>query len=118
MRRSAALIVTGAVGLAMMSVPASADPKPNVIVGTVFNDTLVGTLHADVIIGLQGRDWMTGRQSGDVLHGGRGNDRLTDWRTARGTDVLIGGPGSNDLCVGNSWDTFAASCERQRVRGG
>jgi len=74
---------------------------PNVINGTIGNDTLNGGPGNDAIYGLEGNDWLLGgtgldEQGNDLLDGGPGDDRLDGYG---GNDTLTGGVGT-DLLVG------------------
>lgn len=103
--------------------------SPNLIGGTINNDTLPGTLGNDAIYGQGGADILLGNAGddmlfsgviytptgnlpdliGDRLEGGGGNDSLTG---GSGNDVLIGGTGSNKLDGGGGIDTAIFSGTR------
>lgn len=120
---SALLLVGGLVGLAagaaqvQAAVPTCAGERAT-LVGTSGSDELVGTRHRDVIVGGAGDDVINGRGGSDLIcggpdadeiQGGRGNDVLRGdgdrlGRDVTGTylvgDVLIGGPGDDQLVGG------------------
>jgi hypothetical protein len=85
----------------------------NVIVGTIGRDRLIGTNGRDAIFGLAGNDAIFGNAGRDRLYGGRGNDRL--WGLDSSRDVLRGGLGGTDTCIGRVNDSFR-NCEIIVVR--
>lgn len=95
-----------------------ADPQPNFIIGTSGKDVLIGTRHNDFIAGRRGDDRLVGLRGNDTLVGGPGNDILrAAWPFDHsGKDVLRGGLGRDDLCIGDASDVFRG-CETVRIRG-
>ena len=85
----------------------------NVIVGTPGRDRLKGTSGRDAIFGLGSNDVLFGNAGRDRLYGGRGNDRL--WGLDSSRDILRGGLGGNDTCIGRVNDQFR-NCENIVIR--
>jgi hypothetical protein len=80
----------------------------NVIVGTPGRDRLTGTSGRDAIFGLGRHDVLFGGPGRDRLYGGRGNDTL--WGLDNSRDILRGGLGGTDTCIGRANDQFR-NCE-------
>ncbi|MGL4239333.1 Hint domain-containing protein [Tabrizicola sp.] len=74
-----------------------------VVIGSVFNDTITGSSSTDTLLGGDGNDRLSGGASGDSLVGGEGND------------TLIGGTGGDRLNGGNGIDTADYSTSSQGV---
>lgn len=77
----------------------------NLIVGTDDDDSLTGTEKPDLIFGLGGHDTIQGGNQDDCLVGGDGDDVIGgDREGENGQDVLLGGPGRDELDGGNGKD--------------
>jgi len=115
---STSLILTSAVIVCAVTVPATAPAAPATcqgvhvtIRGTVNDDTLRGTRGRDVILGgpgndtirgLAGNDLICGGEGDDGLAGGRGDDELQGGSQTSTGDVLRGGAGNDHLVPGLS----------------
>jgi Ca2+-binding RTX toxin-like protein len=87
-------------------------PGPDVIMGTVGNDSIQGGNDDDVICSLDGHDvvtggngsdWISGGDSYDTLTGGEGDDTIYG---NEGPDQLYGGEGDDDLLGGTGNDAL------------
>lgn len=78
--------------------------------GLEGDDTIRGDDGADLILGGPGADDLDGAEGSDRVFGGAGNDEIRDW-VPGGVDLLSGGPGPKDVCVGVHQDSLAPSCE-------
>jgi hypothetical protein len=89
-----------------------------IITGNNNNNHLLESPGNDTMNGRGGNDFLdaqlwggaTGVNDSDTLKGGRQSDVLVAIDGDNG-DFLIGGRGVHDRCLGDSGDSFAASCE-------
>jgi Ca2+-binding RTX toxin-like protein len=90
------------------------DGSNNVLVGTIFGDTIRGFGGNDVLIGLAGNDQLKGGSEADTVDGGSGNDSLFG---EDGSDVLRGGSGNDLLLGGNGDDVLNGGTGADDMRG-
>ena len=105
------LVVLSVVALLMATCGTAAFAK--IITGDANNNHLIESPGDDTLKGFQGNDLLDAQWWGndrDILKGGRQADVLiaADRDTS---DLLIGGMGAHDQCIGDLGDSFAASCE-------
>ncbi|NRA67416.1 MAG: hypothetical protein HRU19_23230 [Pseudobacteriovorax sp.] len=77
--------------------PCHGTPGPDVILGSIFADSIYGYGGDDVICGGGGNDTIRGGSGHDTLFGQGGDDEL---RGGRGYDLLLGGKGRDTLYGG------------------
>lgn len=85
------------------------------LIGTLFADTLDSGNGKSTIIGLAGRDILTGGNAPDVIIGGYGNDVI---RGGNGNDYLRGDAGADIICGGNGSDWIASMYGQDTVSTG
>jgi hemolysin type calcium-binding protein/WD40 repeat protein len=106
--------------------------RPDVLTGTRFRDIITGLAGDDELLGEGGEDRISGGAGGDTLLGGPLADRLEGGYGAdlliggsyegdpstQVDDVLIGGPGPDDLRGGPGRDVLDGSLGNDVLRGG
>jgi Ca2+-binding RTX toxin-like protein len=116
MRRIMIMAALVALLAAMYATGAGAFAK--IITGETNNDYLVESPGADTLKGFAGNDSLdaqiwggyTGREDRDILRGGRYSDALITFDEDN-LDVLRGGKGRYDKCIGDVGDTYGGGCE-------
>ncbi|HIC82005.1 MAG TPA: hypothetical protein EYP07_13750, partial [Kiloniellaceae bacterium] len=81
-----------------------------VLVGSLFGDSLTGDQNDNILLGRGGADSLHGKAGDDTLAGGSGDDLLygdavATGSIATGSDLLIGGSGDDTLVSGGGNDT-------------
>ncbi|OWJ59870.1 calcium-binding protein [Inquilinus limosus] len=77
---------------------------PNLIIGTMADDSLTGTAASDLILGLDGNDVIDAREGSgrdaeaDIILAGRGNDTIDTGDNA----IVLAGSGDDQLLIGGS----------------
>ncbi|MFE0758018.1 calcium-binding protein [Inquilinus sp. NPDC058860] len=77
---------------------------PNLIIGTMADDSLTGTAASDLILGLDGNDVIDAREDfgldaeADLILAGRGNDTIDTGDNA----IVLAGSGDDQLLIGRS----------------
>lgn len=89
---SLALVQGGGSSTKLVSIGGGAGP--DVVMGTIGDDSLTGGGGADILKGSAGDDHLKGGPGPDAVWGGEGNDVLNG---GPGKDECGGGPGSNEL---------------------
>jgi hypothetical protein len=85
------------------------DTSTEVLVGSMFGDTILGGARNDGLIGLAGNDTIVGGKGYDLLDGGDGNDTLDARDGVAGDEVRCGD--GRDTVRADRGDKIADDCE-------
>jgi Ca2+-binding RTX toxin-like protein len=83
-----------------------------VVIGTIYNDTLTGDLGNNILFGMAGNDSISGMDGNDLLWGDDGGNTLS------GNDNLNGGNGDDTLRGGQGDDNLNGSFGNDVLEGG
>ncbi|MBK8294540.1 MAG: hypothetical protein IPK93_07105 [Solirubrobacterales bacterium] len=75
-------------------------PGADTLVGGNENDQLYGGGGTDILRGVDGSDYLVGGDGDDDIDGGNGNDAVEEGSQANGADLLVAGPGQDQLQYG------------------
>jgi Ca2+-binding RTX toxin-like protein len=106
---------------AVVTIDYSAAPGPSYITGTSGHDVILGSVFDDTIDARGGNDTVCGSTGHDTIYGGPGTDVIYGDGTASGADTannIFGGPGNDNLHGDIDADTLSGGPGADYLYGG